>query len=626
MTSSSLRRLSSGFFYGGRLICALALMLGLLAVSSLPAQAANGNFGPGSGDGSSSAQAKIIEDAGDLDAVRNGLGLYYKLAHDIDLTTWLSSGNPGYNGGAGWNPIGTYIPSTPPFTGNFNGAGHRITGLWIKRNSTVGIGLFGNTTGATIASLGVETATAGITGLSVVGGLVGLQTGGSITNSYARSNVTGTGTGSGNPDDCNSGGCAGGLVGVQAGGGSIKDSYATGDVSGTYDVGGLLGYRWGAGNIITNSYATGSVSGSSVGYVGGLLGYQAANGNSNNITDSFATGSVTSSGNYTGGLVGGWQAGSITSSYATGVVSGSGSSVGGLVGEQFSGSIVSSHATGDVSGGSSSGGNCDSYSGINSSCTGGLVGFQQSGNITNSYATGNVNGYSSNDVGGLVGRQVESGNSSIAGSYATGSVTSTGGNIGGLAGWQGGSITNSYATGSATGTGAVGGLVGGYKNGSITNSYATGNVGGSTLVGGLVGNYVAGSITASFFDKTVNPTLNGVGSGSTAGVTGKTTAEMQTRDTFTVDTHNSASAPANWDFGATISHVWYMPGSDAPGFDSSKPSGAYPILVWQKPLDAHAPYYDPESGAQQSATSVAILDGCTTTLYSGWYLVRGAFS
>jgi len=301
--------------WGSYLSVFVLLMLGLLTTFSLPAQAAGGNFGPGSGDGSSSAQAKIIEDAADLNAVRNGLNLYYKLAHDIDLSQYLcdpsdsslpncpAGGGPGYNGGAGWNPIGTYIPSAPPFTGNFDGAGHKITGLWIKRGSTVGVGLFGNITGATIANLGVETAATGVTGLGVVGGLVGLQTGGSITNSYARSNVSGVGSGNGNPDNCDSGGCAGGLVGAQAGGGSIKDSYATGNVSGPYDVGGLLGYRWGAGNIITNSYATGSVSGSSVGYAGGLLGYQTANGGSSSgITDSYATGSVTSSGSYIGGL------------------------------------------------------------------------------------------------------------------------------------------------------------------------------------------------------------------------------------------------------------------------------------------------------------------------------------
>jgi hypothetical protein len=43
----------------------------------------------------------------------------------------------------------------------------------------------------------------------------------------------------------------------------ITDSYATGDVSGFRQVGGLVGFNW-AGDvdaIISNSYATGAVSG-----------------------------------------------------------------------------------------------------------------------------------------------------------------------------------------------------------------------------------------------------------------------------------------------------------------------------------------------------------------------------
>ena len=51
----------------------------------------------------------------------------------------------------GWLPIGNDVT---PFTGNFNGAGHKITGLWINRTGDY-IGLFGFIDGAVIKNVGV---------------------------------------------------------------------------------------------------------------------------------------------------------------------------------------------------------------------------------------------------------------------------------------------------------------------------------------------------------------------------------------------------------------------------------------------------------------------------------------
>jgi len=164
-----------------------------------------------------------------------------------------------------------------------------------------------------------------------------------------------------------------------------------------------------------------------------------------------------------------------------------------------------------------------------------------------------------------VGQQ---GGGSITSSYATGNASSSGSSVGGLVGAQNGgsAITNSYATGGVNGgnsdcSAGAGGLVG-YQAGAITNSYATGGVNGgsgdcSAGAGGLVG-YPIGAITASFFDMQTTGQSNGVDSGSTAGATGKTTAEMQTQSTFT---------NAGWDF-ASASPVWSMP------------SGEYPKLAW----------------------------------------------
>ena len=101
-------------------------------------------------------------------------------------------------------------------------------------------------------------------GSGSIGGLVGWNNEGTITNSYAMGSVSGDGG-------------VGGLVGWN--GGAITNSYATGSVSGSNEVAGLVG--WNDEGTITNSYATGSVRGSS--RIGGLVGFN----DSGTITSSY---------------------------------------------------------------------------------------------------------------------------------------------------------------------------------------------------------------------------------------------------------------------------------------------------------------------------------------------------
>ena len=328
---------------GPRWAGALALSLGTLAVFSLPAQAANGYFGGGTG---APNNPYLVQDAADLAAINNDaahLAASYKLAGDIDLTAWLAPGGPGYNGGAGWNPIGactdlySYVSGaynfSGAFTGNFDGAGHKIAGLWINRDDMIYVGLFACISeSASIANLGVEITGAGVTNNRnvAVGGLAGVFNGGSISNSYATGGVTSNYGHS----------SAGGLVGAQYSG-SIINSYATGDAAGHGEnyVGGLVGSQFGGS--IASSYASGGISvRAGGGAVGGLVGRQS----SGSITNSYATGSVAGDINgytHVGGLVGRQDGGGITNSYATGNLSynvGTSAShnsfIGGLVGYQ----------------------------------------------------------------------------------------------------------------------------------------------------------------------------------------------------------------------------------------------------------------------------------------------------
>ena len=173
-----------------------------------------------------------------------------------------------------------------------------------------------------------------VSGGTFIGGLAGSNHG-TIIGSHATGNVSGTST-------------VGGLAGSSSG--PIGTSYATGNVSGEITVGGLVGNS-NLGGVIISSYATGNVSGASDGYrAGGLVGvsYDAIRG-------SYATGSVSAS-SAVGGLVGLNGHGTIISSYAIGAVSGTGD-IGGLVGHNYGNSVViGSYAIGTVSGNSNVGG------------------------------------------------------------------------------------------------------------------------------------------------------------------------------------------------------------------------------------------------------------------------------
>jgi hypothetical protein len=75
-----------------------------------------------------------------------------------------------------------------------------------------------------------------------------------------------------------------------------------------------------------------------------------------------------------------------------------------------------------------------------------------------------------------------------------------------------------------TGYDDVGGLVG-RNEGTVSDSYSTGSVTGYDDVGGLVG-WNDGTVNDSFWDTQAS------GQGSSAGGTGKTTAQMMDIDTF----------------------------------------------------------------------------------------------
>ena len=506
----------------GKATCVSLLLVLSCALSPAFAQASAGCT-PAGGSGSK-ADPYEIRTLCELQGISSRPAAYYVLMDNID-----ASETEGWNNRAGFRPIAS--TATDGFSGSFvNPGSYVISSLAISRSLETYVGLFSRlAAGATIRGVillgslttgrdsvgslvgfsdGVtdnNSATGSVFGQSNVGGLVGFSSSrSSIDNSYAAGSVSGVdrvgglvGNSLGFISNSSATGSVfgtsnfiGGLVGTQGFSSSIRDSYATGSVSGGSLVGGLVGFSSGD---ISGSYATGQVSGDD--FVGGLTGYQDFG---TGIRDSYATGSV-SGNDHVGGLTGYQEFGtSITDSYATGSVTGRADHVGGLTGYQGrSSSIRDSYATGSVSGQSNVGGlvgfSSRRSSIDNSSATGlvsgtgdnigGLVGMSE-GNISNSQAASAVTGRSS--VGGLVGNSL----GFISNSSAAGSAFGTGDKIGGLVGDQqgGSSIRDSYATGSVFGGYYVGGLVGFQEfSSSIRDSYATGSVSGDDYVGGFVG-------------------------------------------------------------------------------------------------------------------------------------------
>ena len=142
------------------------LRIALPALLCLCAQHIMAQFS-GSGSGTESDPYRIFN-AVQLNQVRNFLNksnVYFSLEADIDLTEWIAENNPVQ----GWSPIGSSLGNS--FRGTFNGNGHTISGLWIKRTDTDYVGLFGYVYNATVSD--VRLYGAEIEGHDNVGGISG---------------------------------------------------------------------------------------------------------------------------------------------------------------------------------------------------------------------------------------------------------------------------------------------------------------------------------------------------------------------------------------------------------------------------------------------------------------------
>lgn len=300
----------------------------------------------------------VITTAPELQAMEDDLEANYVLGDDID-----ASGTAQWNDGVGFRPI-------VGFNGTVNGTGNVIEGLEVNRPSENGAGLFsGMDRDGNI--IRVQLRNADITGDFNVGGLVGGANFGTIKNS----SVTGTVTGNGND--------IGGLVGKNRG--VITASSMSGSVTGEFSVGGVVGDNRDGGTV-KDSYMTGEVTanrnnvGGIAGANGGIIMNASAKADiKGNVTDGFNVGGLVGVNGKTD------TTGTVRVSYATGSVEGD-TYVSGLVGQNFNGTIDEAYAVSNIEA---------------NSVGGGLVG-RNEGRVMNSYWDTQATGQSES-AGGATG-------------------------------------------------------------------------------------------------------------------------------------------------------------------------------------------------------------------------------
>ena len=234
-----------------------------------------------------------------------------------------------------WTPIGT---SSSSYTGTFDGGGHTITGLTVTGSDEYA-GLFGyiGKDGGTVKNVKLENVQ--ITSnnqYANVGGVAG----------YSRGNIENcsvSGSVSGNSNSNGTSNCVGGVVGQQYGG-TITECTSSAIVDGTNEVGGVVGLT-NYGATLTACYATGDVTAErdpqNNTYAGGVVGFNGGG----TLTACYATGNVIGTGTgtgsiYVGGVTGSNDSGTLTACYhAAETVSGPDRATGGVTGRNFNASV-----------------------------------------------------------------------------------------------------------------------------------------------------------------------------------------------------------------------------------------------------------------------------------------------
>lgn len=234
----------------------VVLVIGLIQMFMVFAQI-NG-YENAVGDGSSSETPILIRNANDLIYLSLTIADWSKdfkqvanidFADDETLVDWDNDGVADGITTEGFATIGT---AAEQFRGSYNGDGHTISNLFIKRPTDVNIGLFGYLVASEkeIKNLGLLNVE--IYGANFTGALVGTHFSGKIYQCFSTGSVVGTQY---------TGNYIGGLIGyVYTASAIVSNSYSHASVEGNSWIGGFAGVNKGT---ISNSYSTGTVTGAS---------------------------------------------------------------------------------------------------------------------------------------------------------------------------------------------------------------------------------------------------------------------------------------------------------------------------------------------------------------------------
>ena len=258
------------------------------------------NSAPASG--STSGPVQSITTCTELQDIKYALSANYTLANDIDCADG-DTGNDSadWNGGLGFEPIG--LGDAYGFTGELNGQGYKITGLFQDRSSLSGqnarVGLFWQTWNAQILNTTIQDSQ--FTGLGSGGSFVAQAFRTRLFKLASDASITVSGG-----TDIQDG--VGGLAGMLSGGNVsfeqedsiLEQSTYSGQVSGENNVGGLVGYLY--YGMLRNTYSEASIIPVDGGqFYGGLVGYQLAS----YVNDSYSFVTIATTSNLTADSFGG---------------------------------------------------------------------------------------------------------------------------------------------------------------------------------------------------------------------------------------------------------------------------------------------------------------------------------
>ncbi|MCH5211657.1 MAG: hypothetical protein J1G06_01445 [Oscillospiraceae bacterium] len=368
------------------LSAAIALVMAMSLMPTLALADDGPIFSGGDGTADNPYQISNVKDLTDLAEAVNGgetySGKHFELTDDINL------------GGESmpWTPIGQDTESKQDdfqgfkFSGIFDGANHKITGLYINSQKDYQ-GLFGYIEkNGIIQNLSVD---GSVSGENYVGVIVGYSRG-KILKCYNSGTVSGIRNSSN----------LGGIVGMNDGG-TISDCYNTGKITSYGNAGGIAGQN--KQGIISNCYNIGELIGE--GYAGGIVGW---NHTDSTISDCHNDGPVISRERYSyaGGIAGSNALNSaISNCYNTGTVESNStiSYAGGIAGDNGEKcKIENCYNNGSVICTTSDYG----YGGV-----GGIAGQNYSPLVSNCYNTGAISSSGASGallyVGGIVGYNAE---------------------------------------------------------------------------------------------------------------------------------------------------------------------------------------------------------------------------